>query len=72
MRKKLLVTILSVSLLATGLIGCGNTKSGEQAESAEVETEQENQRAVGIWESGIANLGRGGKYREFAEDDRQL
>ena len=43
MRKKLLVTILSVSLLATGLIGCGNTKSGEQAESAEVETEQENQ-----------------------------
>lgn len=44
MRKKLLVTILSVSLLATGLIGCGNTKSGEQAESAEVETEQENQR----------------------------
>lgn len=66
MRKKLLVTILSVSLLATGLIGCGNTKSGEQAESAEVETEQENQReqldsghvALRIWveEANIENL----------------
>lgn len=65
-RKKLLVTILSVSLLATGLIGCGNTKSGEQAESAEVETEQENQGeqlesghvALRIWveEANIENL----------------
>ena len=45
MKKKSLVAILSVSLLATGLMGCGNTKSGEQAERAEAETEQEIGRA---------------------------
>ncbi len=66
MKKKLLVAILSVSLLATGLMGCGNTKSGEQAESAEAETEQENQGeqlesgkvALRIWveEANIENL----------------
>lgn len=66
MKKKLLVAILSVSLLATGLMGCGNTKSGEQAERAEAETEQENQGeqlesgkvALRIWveEANIENL----------------
>lgn len=66
MKKKSLVAILSVSLLATGLMGCGNTKSGEQAERAEAETEQENQGeqlesgkvALCIWveEANIENL----------------
>ena len=66
MKKKLLVTILSVSLLAAGLMGCGNTKGGDQAESADVETEQENQEgqlesghvALRIWveEANIENL----------------
>ncbi len=66
MKKKSLVAILSVSLLATGLMGCGNTKSGEQAERAEAETEQENQGeqlesgkvALRIWveEANIENL----------------
>lgn len=47
-------------------MGCGNTKSGEQAESAEAETEQENQGeqlesgkvALRIWveEANIENL----------------
>lgn len=70
MKKKSLVAILSVSLLATGLMGCGNTKSGEQAERAEAETEQENQGEQ--LESGkvaLVHLGRRGEYREFAEDD---
>lgn len=68
MKKKLLVTILSVSLLTTILAGCGNTDANNQTdtEAANTETEQDDTReqlesgkvALRVWveEANIGNL----------------
>ncbi|MDE6220640.1 MAG: extracellular solute-binding protein [Lachnospiraceae bacterium] len=56
MKKKLLVTMLSVSLLSTVLVGCGNIGTGRQTDTEETDVETNQDEGKEQLESGKVSL----------------
>ena len=70
MKKKLLSTLLTVSMIAALAVGCGNSSSGEDSgDSQDSSSDGEQTTYEKIMEKGVMTVGTEGTYQPFTYHD---
>lgn len=70
MKKKLLSTLLTVSMIAALAVGCGNSSSGEDSgDSQDSSSDGEQTTYEKIMEKGVMTVGTEGTYQTFTYHD---